>query len=234
MPETATDNHEPIAGPATPPPDAAAVLADDVPMPAPPPLASRIDPADILADPDVDIFPDDDEDDAKGKGARWGSPPKSGHVRVHPAWVGKLYVLDFRKEGDRDREYILTKPLAKVVMDEELPLTFMEVYLVVDRDGLLTFWPLRLGDPTEMGEDRDDILLARKAIARGRVEWTKIYWRRRKTSTGWRARGLRKGMIVEDQPAFPDDPTALLMKVIGDRLISDRQDPRFRKFLGED
>jgi hypothetical protein len=214
--ESATLNGPPVEAPIT------------VPSEPERPLISRIDPADILVDFDADIFADEDD---KAPQARWGSPPKDSFVRIHPTWHAKLYLLDCRKTQGLDAEYVLRKDIAKYVMEQELPLGWASVYLVVDRDGGLTLWPIRMGDPADMKDSSNYTRAAMTAVEKAREKWVKIYWRQRRGGNGWRTRAAR---IEIPEPTFPDDPMAVLTEVIADRFIAARDDKRLRKFLGEE
>jgi hypothetical protein len=220
-PETATDNHKPPDLPESP-------AIDDPPQPiSRPELLSRIDPADIAVDWETEAFTDEED---KKPAARWGSPPKDSFVRVHLSWSMGVYLLDCRKTGGLDSEFVLHKDVARRLVDDDLPIGSAQVYLLFDRDGGLTFWPVRMGDPGEPKDPSDYVKAAMMAIEKGRQDWVKIYWRKRKGANGWKARTAR---VQLGDPEFPTDPTALFLEVIADRYIRDPNDQRILKYIGE-
>jgi hypothetical protein len=141
-----------------------------------------------------------------------------------------VYLLDCRKSGGLDAEYVLSKPVAKRLVDADLPLGSAQVYLLVDRDGGLTFWPVRLGDPGETKDPSDYVKAALQAVQNAIGGWVKIYWRKRAGSNGWKTRTARVELV---DPEFPADPMALFLEVIADRYISDPFDQRILRYSGE-
>jgi hypothetical protein len=200
--------------------------ADAVPL-AEPVLRSRIDPASIMVDWDVEGLVEDDD---QGSAARWSRPPKDNFVRAHPSWSIGVYILDCRASLGLGAEYVLSKEVARRLIEEDEPVAAAQVYLLVDRDGGYLFWPVKLGDPSEQQKPSDHIKTAMAAIERARREWVKIYWRSRKGFNGWRARAAS---IVLPDPAWPEDPMDLFLQAVSDRHIKDPNDQVIRKYLGE-
>jgi hypothetical protein len=198
------------------------------PGPGPDPeLKSRIDPASIAVDWEVEAYTD--EEDRK-PAARWGSPPKDNFVRAHPTWKFGVYLLDCRESAGLDAEYVLGKAVARRLVDADEPLRSADVYLLCDRDGGFTFWPVRLGDPGQPRDLSGPVRSALQAVEQARRGWAKVYWRSRSGSMGWRARAAK---VALDEPAWPEDPTALFLELIAARYIGDPADQRILKYIGE-
>jgi hypothetical protein len=199
-----------------------------IPPTAGPTLRSRIDPASIAVDWDVEALADEHEE---GLDAKWGRPPRDNFVRAHPTWTTGVYLLDCRDSLGIGAEYVLAKDVARRVIEEDEPVGMVQVYLLTDRDGGLRYWPVKLGDASEpQTKPSDHVKTAMAAVERARHEWVKIAWRSRKSVNGWRA---RKARIDIPEPTWPDDPMALFLQVVGDRYIDDPNDPVILKYLGE-
>jgi hypothetical protein len=193
-----------------------------------PALLSRIDPADITVDWDVEAIADEHE---QGPGAIWGRPPKDNFVRVHPTWTAGVYLLDCRDSLGIGAEYVLTRDVARRVIEGDEPVGKAQVYLLTDRDGGLRYWPVKLGDAADVqAKPSDHIKTALAAIEQAKGAWVKIVWRSRKGLNGWRA---RKARIDLPEPIWPDDPMTLFLQVVADRRIDDPDDLVILKYLGE-
>jgi hypothetical protein len=129
-------------------------------------------------------------------------------------------------------EFVLSKAAAHRVIEEDEPIARVTVYLLVDRDGGLRFWPVKLGDARELpGKPSDYVKSAHKAVEEARQGWVKIIWRSRKGANCWRTRPAR---IKIPDPAWPEDPRAVFLRTIDDRFIDDPDDKIIRRFLGEE
>jgi hypothetical protein len=193
-----------------------------------PSLRSRIDPAAIAVDWDVEALADEHEE---GLDAKWGRPPRDNFVRAHSTWTTGVYLLDCRDSLGMGAEYVLAKDVARRVIEEDEPVGRVQVYLLTDRDGGLRYWPVKLGDASELEtKPSDHVKTALAAVERARHEWVKIVWRSQKGVNGWRA---RKARIDIPEPTWPDDPMALFLQVVGDRYINDPNDKVILKYLGE-
>jgi hypothetical protein len=191
-------------------------------------LRSRIDPASIAVDWDIEALADEHEE---GLDAKWSRPPKDNFVRAHPTWTTGVYLLDCRDSLGIGAEYVLTRDVAHRVIEEDEPIGRAQVYLLADRDGGFRYWPVKLGDAGEpQTKPSDHIKTAMAAIERARHEWVKIAWRSRTGVNGWR---VRKARIAIPEPTFPDDPMALFLQVVSDRYIDDPNDKVILKYLGE-
>jgi hypothetical protein len=206
-------------------PDSPPVI-ESAPIPGPS-LRSRIDPASIVVDWDVEDLVDEDE---KGPVAKWSRPPRDNFVRAHLTWTTGVYLLDCRESLGLGAEYVLARDVARRLMDEDEPVAAAQVYHLTTRDGGYLYWPVKLGDPAEQQKPSDHIKTAMAAIERARHEWVKITWRSRKGVNGWRTRAAR---IELPEPVWPEDPMALFLQVVSDRYIDDPNDAVIRKYLGE-
>jgi hypothetical protein len=190
-------------------------------------LRSRIDPAAIKVDFDLEGLVEDDD---QGPAARWSRPPRDNFVRAHTSWTIVVYLLDCRDSLGLGAEYVLSKEVARLLIEGDEPVSWVQVFLLVDRDGSYRFWPVKLGDPSEQRKPSDHITTAKAAIERARREWVKIVWRSGRGANGWRTRAAR---IVLPDPVWPDDPMALFLQTVSDRYIDDPNDQVIRKYLGE-
>src|SRR5262249_18052016 len=127
-------------------------------------------------------------------------------------------------------EYVLSRDVARRLIDADEPVSSVQVYLLINRDGGYVFWPVKLGDPSEQRKPSDHVKTALAAVEKARREWVKITWQSRKGVNGWRARAAR---VEIPEPTWPDDPMALFLEVISDRHINDPDDPTILKYLGE-
>jgi hypothetical protein len=199
----------------------------DMPPVAGPSLRFRIDPASIAVDWDVENLVDEDDQGPDGK---WGGPAKDTFYRAHPSWTIGVYLLDCSKSRGPGAVYVLSKDVARRLIEEDELVTAAQVFLLVDRDGGYIFWPVKLGDPSQQQKPSDHVKTAMAAIERARRESVKITWRWASGGNGWRTRAAR---VEIPEPVWPADPMALFLQVVGDRYIEDPQDEVIRKYLGE-
>jgi hypothetical protein len=192
-----------------------------------PSIRSRIDPASIMVDWNVEGLVEEDD---QGPVARWGRPPRDNFVRAHPTWTTGVYLLDCQDSLGLGAEFVLGKKVAHRLIEEDEPVSAAQVYLMMMRNGGFRFWPVKLGDPSAQQKPSEYVKTAMAAIERARREWVKITWRSGKGVNGWRTRAAR---IELPEPGWPEDPMALFLQVVSDRYIDDPNDPVIRKYLGE-
>jgi hypothetical protein len=192
-------------------------------------LKTRIDPASIAVDWDAEGLAEDED---QAPGATWSRPPKDNFVRVHPTWTMGVFLLDCRASQGLDAEYILAREVARRVMEAGEPVTAAQVYLLIDRDGGLRYWAVKLGEAplAQTQKPSDYVKTARAAVERARREWIKITWQSRAGFNGWRTRAAK---VEIPDPVWPADPAQCFFDVVSDRWIADPQDDLIRKYLGE-
>ena len=217
----------------TPAPDPTSVQADaagvttsrdaGIPMPE---LKSRIDPSSIVVDWDVAAV---EAETDHGPEAVFGRPRKDGFVRAHPAWSTGVYLIDCRSAVGFGAEYVLAHAVAKALLLEDQPVVAAQIHLLAVHGGGWIFWPLKLGDPTEVRKPAQHVTSALAALAEARKEWVKIFWRNGRTS-GWRWKPAKARL---DDPTWPEDPLTLFLETIADRFIDSLADPVIKAYLGE-
>jgi hypothetical protein len=204
------------------------LVIDTIPIEEPA-LKTRINPADIL-------IPDDEleeltETDDEGSKAKWSRPKRDTFYRAHPTWTAHIYVLDCRKSGGLDDEYILSRRAAKPVLASEVPPSLVEVYLLANRDNKFLFWPVSRGDALEAAnrDMPDHVQTAREAVAKARVDWVRIFWKGSKGDNGW---FTRKAQVDLPDSSWPEDVQALFFETVHKRYIDDPDDQRILRYLG--
>jgi hypothetical protein len=220
--QAASDNGKPAVGDI---PESSAVVDGTARIEAVPLREPRINPAAFAVDWDTEAYADEEDE---GVDAKWARPPKDQYVRAHPTWTAGVYLLDCRESRGFEAEYILSRDVARLLIDEDEPPAATRIYLLADRDGGWRYWPVKQGDPTEQKKP-DHVKTAELAIGRARDEWVKITWRSKKGGNGWRA---RKARVEIPEPEWPADPMTLFLEVIKDRYIEDPDDDVILKYLG--
>jgi hypothetical protein len=200
-------------------------------------LRSRINPDDLTVDWEAEGMDEAGRDEEEDDLPYWGGPPPDNFVWAHPSWSKGVFLLDNRKTGGRDAEYVLSKPVARHLMKKEDELVkAATVYPLMTRDGDLIFWPLRLGNAAEvaMRNPSRHVTTGKEAIVKARLAPHKITWRggeKGKGGGGWRA---RPASVVLPAPVWPEDLEGLFMRTIKDRYISDLNDKTIRRFTGKE
>jgi hypothetical protein len=198
-----------------------------VPTAPSPGLKSRIDPKDLLVDWDTDGIADADD---TGPDARLGKPPRSDFVRAHPTFKVGAHLLDVTDTYGMDAVYILSRPVAEKLLDEDEAIQAVDIYLLVARGGGYVFWPIKLGDPTGPRKPSPYVRAVTAAVEAAREGWTRIYWKGSGQNAGYRTRSTRTEV---PDPAWPPDPMALYLDTVKDHYIDDINDPLIRKLRGE-
>jgi hypothetical protein len=189
-------------------------------------LKSRIDPADILVDWDTGLT---DEEDS-GLGAKWGKPPKDNFVRAHPTWSAGAYYLDCTDSSGLGAEYLLSRPVARRLEEEDEPAVAVKIFLLINRDGGFIFWAVKLGDLTAQQKPSEYVKSALQAVEAARQKWVKIRWQSRRSINGYRTRAAQ---VEIPDPTWPGDIENLFLEAVSDRFISDPADKVIQRFLGE-
>jgi hypothetical protein len=195
-------------------------------------LKSRINPDDVVMDQDEQ---DAMEEEAKGSRATYGKLPGHKHVRAHPSWSKRTYVLDLSDSKNIGAQYVLSKAVARYLIDEENEkVTVADVYMFVDREGHVYFWPVKWGfAPVKNSKPPDHVKTAQTAIQLARQQWVKISWAPPDSDKfGWETRPAQADL---SDPVFPDpdEEMKLYLESMDDHYIDSREDQVIQKYLGK-
>jgi hypothetical protein len=141
-------------------------------------------------------------------------PSKQDWFRVHPdkAYRGSFGMIHLKEEG----EYYLVAPAVAAALASEM--VFVELFTVINRQGVVSLWPIPLPPPD--GKDNDWWISARDAASRGMTQWVRI--------TPNKSLGANEIMTGPDSMAAPEWPNKtfaeLLQIAFGQGQLVDRLD----------
>jgi hypothetical protein len=205
---------------------AAPVVPDTLPVA--PSLKYRIDLAEFAAKPSSLELSGEEEGGSK---AKWEGAPATTFVRAHSVWMKDVYTLDCRKTDGIDAEYVLSFAAANRMLDDEDEVDTPRVVRVVplvDRDGIIRFWPIRMGPPGGLQRPGEHVKTAMQAVARAREGWVKITWK--SAAAGYRTKAAR---VAIPDPVWPPDLDDAFAEAVRERYINDPNHKIILKCLGE-
>jgi hypothetical protein len=138
-------------------------------------------------------------------------PSPQDFDRVHPEFREHFHILELKDERE---EYIVAQSMVPELADEIVTKT---LFLAINRQGVVFFWPVRLPSPD--GKDLDWWRSAREAAAMAVDNWVRV---RANMSLG--GYDIFKAESIEAEPKWPELGLWDLVKIAFKNNLIDRPD----------
>jgi hypothetical protein len=150
-------------------------------------------------------------------------PGPQDWVRVHPSpeYRENFAMIDLKEDGE---DFLVRPELAEELAGE---FVFKTVFTAVNRQGVVSLWPIRLPTPDERKSDWTRS--AREAAEKAMVEWVRIKSNR---SLGAYEISVAKSVMAE--PVWPELPFQELIRIAyRDRMITALDHPVVKRLRGQ-
>ena len=149
-------------------------------------------------------------------------PSPQDFIRVHraPEYRENFAMVDLKD----DREQFLVHPTVLHELTSEV--VYCTVFTVVNRQGVVSLWPIRLPAPNDRKSEWP--LSAREAAARAMTQWVRL---QANMSLGAYEISVAQSVIAE--PVWPELPFAELVRIgFGGRIITTLEHPVIKRLRG--
>ncbi len=151
-------------------------------------------------------------------------PNRQDFVRVHPGENYQLTTVVIELKDDRE-SYLVTPDLRDELIGEVIPVT---LFLAVNRQGVLSFWPCKLPDPSGRVNAWHESALEAAHLARDG-------WVRVTADMSLGAYRIFQATGDLPEPEWPEESLGELLKIAfkGGKLIDSVEHPVLKRLRGE-